>query len=444
MSKARVMVVEDESIVAIDITQRLESLGYEVTATASTGEKAVEMAKKTKPDIILMDIVLKGDMDGIEAAEEISKHLKVLIVYITAYSDEETLKRAKVTGPFGYIIKPFEDRELHSIIEVALYKHELEKKLTESNELFRAILTSLTDILFTVDSYGTLTMVSSGPLERYGLSEEDVTGKKIHEVFDDDINMEMVRRALEGESVSYEWTWSAHEEFHFQTTMSPLRDFEERITGAVGIHRDVTEAAAARKALEMETMINRSLAELSRKLLQPLTLEEILESIAENAMKLTGSRYSLAGFFESPGRLKNYSLGGDVLEECHVKGEGSEYLKMGGLWDWVLENRKPIMTNNPGEDPRSGGVPGDHVELSNFLAAPSILNGELAGIVAVSGKDGDYTERDLETVERLADIYALAIHRKLEEDRVKASEEKNRALVEKFLKIVTEVLEELK
>ncbi|WP_390893156.1 GAF domain-containing protein [Methanothermobacter wolfeii] len=98
----------------------------------------------------------------------------------------------------------------------------------------------------------------------------------------------------------------------------------------------------------------------------------------------------------------------------------------------------------PGEDPRSGGVPGGHVELSNFLAAPSILNGELAGIVAVSGKDGDYTERDLETVERLADIYALAIHRKLEEDRVKASEEKNRALVEKFLKIVTEVLEELK
>lgn len=155
MSKARVMVVEDESIVAIDITQRLESLGYEVTTTASTGEKAVEMAKKTKPDIILMDIVLKGDMDGIEAAEEISKHLKVLIVYITAYSDEETLKRAKVTGPFGYIIKPFEDRELHSIIEVALYKHELEKKLTESNELFRAILTSLIDILFTVDSHGT-------------------------------------------------------------------------------------------------------------------------------------------------------------------------------------------------------------------------------------------------------------------------------------------------
>ena len=89
MSRAKVMVVEDESIVAIDISQRLQSLGYEVTATVSSGEKAVEMAEKTRPDIILMDIVLKGEMGGIEAAEEINKRMKVPIVYITAYSDRK-------------------------------------------------------------------------------------------------------------------------------------------------------------------------------------------------------------------------------------------------------------------------------------------------------------------------------------------------------------------
>ncbi|MBC7096130.1 MAG: response regulator, partial [Methanobacteriales archaeon] len=112
---ASVMIVEDENIVAMDIKQRLEMLGYKVTATVATGEEAIELAEKTRPDVILMDIVLKGEVDGIEAAEEIRRRFKIPIIYITAYSDKKTLERAKVTEPFGYIIKPFEDKELHSV-----------------------------------------------------------------------------------------------------------------------------------------------------------------------------------------------------------------------------------------------------------------------------------------------------------------------------------------
>lgn len=149
---ARVMIVEDENIVAMDIRQRLEMLGYEVTATVTTGEEAIELADKTRPDVVLMDIVLKGEVDGIEAAEEIRRRLGIPIIYITAYSDSKTLERAKVTEPFGYIIKPFEDRELQSVIEIALYKDKMEKKLRESEERYRAIIRSLNDVLFTLDA----------------------------------------------------------------------------------------------------------------------------------------------------------------------------------------------------------------------------------------------------------------------------------------------------
>ena len=140
MSPTSLLVVEDESIVAMDIKHRAEGLGYRVVGIAASGEDAIKLAREEKPDLVLMDIVLKGEMDGIEAAEVIREEMNIPVVYLTAYSDEKTLSRAKLTGPFGYIIKPFEDRELHSAIEVALYKHKMDSKLRESEERYRPSL----------------------------------------------------------------------------------------------------------------------------------------------------------------------------------------------------------------------------------------------------------------------------------------------------------------
>ncbi len=126
MAKARILVVEDESIIAMDIAMSLQSLGYEVTATVPSGEQAIEKVAEDKPDLIFMDIVLKGEMDGIEAAGRIRSQFKIPVVYLTAYADEKTLKRAKITGPFGYIIKPFEDTDLRVAVEIGLYKAGLE------------------------------------------------------------------------------------------------------------------------------------------------------------------------------------------------------------------------------------------------------------------------------------------------------------------------------
>jgi diguanylate cyclase (GGDEF)-like protein/PAS domain S-box-containing protein len=140
MRQARILVVEDESIVAADIQDRLESLGYEVPATVASGEKAVEQAGALRPDLVLMDIQLKGRMDGVEAADQIRQRFGIPVIYLTANADHPTVQRAKVTEPFGYVIKPFEERELHTTIEVGLYKHQAEQSLKESEERYRLLV----------------------------------------------------------------------------------------------------------------------------------------------------------------------------------------------------------------------------------------------------------------------------------------------------------------
>jgi len=134
MSDVKILLVEDESIVAMDMERRLTGLGYSVIAHVMTGEAAIEKAGTLRPDLILMDIHLKGAVDGIEAAEVIKDKNAVPVIYITAYSDEVTLDRAKVTEPFGYILKPFQEREIHSTIEMALYKHRVEQELRRAKE----------------------------------------------------------------------------------------------------------------------------------------------------------------------------------------------------------------------------------------------------------------------------------------------------------------------
>ncbi|OEC85361.1 MULTISPECIES: methanogen output domain 1-containing protein [Methanobacterium] len=132
--EAKVLIVEDERILAIGMKRKLENAGYTVTGTASSGEEAIENVKETRPDLVLMDIVLKGDMDGIEAAQQIINLYNIPVIYITAYADEEILERAMVTEPYGYLLKPFNPRELKANIKMAIYKHKAE---TERKELMK-------------------------------------------------------------------------------------------------------------------------------------------------------------------------------------------------------------------------------------------------------------------------------------------------------------------
>lgn len=140
MSKKNILVVEDEAIVSKDIQQNLKKLGYNIVGSAATGEKAIVLALETKPDLILMDIMLKGKMSGIDAAEQIREELSIPVIYLTAYADESTLGKAKVTEPYGYIIKPFKEVDLHTSIEMALYKHSKEREVIKERDFLYSIV----------------------------------------------------------------------------------------------------------------------------------------------------------------------------------------------------------------------------------------------------------------------------------------------------------------
>lgn len=124
----RILVVEDEAIVAADIQDRLEVLGYEVAGWATTGEEALELARTESPDLLLMDIMLKGPMNGIQAAQQVRESMSLPVIFLTANSDDAVLDQAKFSEPFAYLLKPFEERQLRTNIEMALYKSRMERE----------------------------------------------------------------------------------------------------------------------------------------------------------------------------------------------------------------------------------------------------------------------------------------------------------------------------
>jgi PAS domain S-box-containing protein len=183
MSEYRIMIVEDERIVAEDIKEGLQNMGYTVTSVAKSGEMAIEMAEKDRPDLVLMDIVLKGKMDGIETAKQFRSHFDIPVVYLSAYSDENILKRVKLTEPFGYIIKPFIEKELQVNIEMALYKHKMEKELKESKEWFSKTLKSIGDAVIAVDINSNVVFMNPAAQLLTGWDMINGVGKKLNEIF---------------------------------------------------------------------------------------------------------------------------------------------------------------------------------------------------------------------------------------------------------------------
>ena len=183
MANARIMIVEDEAIVALDLQHKLKTLGYAVSGVASSGEEAVRKVPQTRPDLVLMDIKLKGDMDGIEAAQRIRDEFNIPVVYLTAYSDENTLQRAKVTEPAGYLLKPFKDREVYATIEMALYKHKMEMELKKSAQRFATIVLSIGDAVIATDLQGRVTFMNPVAETLTGWNLQDAIGRDMSDVF---------------------------------------------------------------------------------------------------------------------------------------------------------------------------------------------------------------------------------------------------------------------
>ncbi len=172
MADTTILIVEDENIIALDLRARLSGLGYRVVGMVPSGEDALLQVEQQRPAIVLMDIVIKGKLDGVQTAQLIRERFHIPVIYLTAYSDETTLARARVTEPYGYILKPFEDRELHTAIEIALYKHAAEQQIKESEQRFRLLADTAPVMIWMTNTENQCTYLNKGWLEFRGRTME--------------------------------------------------------------------------------------------------------------------------------------------------------------------------------------------------------------------------------------------------------------------------------
>ncbi|HMB44668.1 MAG TPA: response regulator [Candidatus Methanoperedens sp.] len=186
----QILIVEDEIIIAEGLQRKLKKMGYDVPVIVSSGEETIKMIKENNPDLVLMDIVIHGKMDGIETAGQIHSLFDIPVVYLTAFADEKTLERAKITEPFGYLIKPFKERELQITIEIALYKHEMERKLkqserslSEKNQWLAAVIESIGDAVIATDPEGTIRLMNPLAEALTGWKQNEALGKPLTGIF---------------------------------------------------------------------------------------------------------------------------------------------------------------------------------------------------------------------------------------------------------------------
>jgi len=270
MVKAKILVVEDERVVALSIQNRLEALGYIVTANVISAEAAIAGIPQNPPDLVLMDIRLKGKIDGIEAAAQMRQQFQLPIVYLTAYNDEETLERAKLTEPYGYLLKPFESKDLSTTIEVALYKHKIEQQLREREQWLATTLKSIGDGVITTNPQRAITFMNPVAEALTKWTQQDAIGQDLNQIFLT-IN-ETTREAIpnpvtlsleRGTTVSLEnhtlLINKQGEEIPIDDSAAPIKNDSEQILGAVLVFHDVIEQR------QIQALLKRTNAELEQR-----------------------------------------------------------------------------------------------------------------------------------------------------------------------------------
>ena len=180
MSKFKILIVEDDALVAKDIKQTLQDFGYSVTSIVTSGRQALVKAEKDTPDLVLMDIVLNGKMNGIETARKIHTRFDIPVIYITAHSEEKTIEAAKLTEPYGYVVKPIDEKKLLIAIEIALNKYSKTKKideaLSESERRYRQLIETMNEGVVVLDENGIISYVNDKFLEMNGYTQDEVIG----------------------------------------------------------------------------------------------------------------------------------------------------------------------------------------------------------------------------------------------------------------------------
>ena len=253
----KILVVEDEFITAADLISNLEDMGFIVPASTDSGEDVIGLAQEHDPDLILMDINLKRQMDGITAADLVKKQLDIPVVFLTGQSDEATIQKAIASEPFGYIIKPFDERTLKTTIAMALYKHSLDQQVKSSEVRYRQIAESSNDLIIILNEDQTIDYINISGMNILSKNINAILGKPIQEfIGSDDLPIldEHMKAAL-GSPVPARCRMYIHlsdKEFWLDSTFTAIPGYKEKSIQILWIGRDVTHVVRIQKAIEKE------------------------------------------------------------------------------------------------------------------------------------------------------------------------------------------------
>ena len=435
-AKIRVLVVEDELIIAKGIEKRLSVLGYAVVDTVPTGEEAVEKALETLPDLVLMDICLQGEMDGVTAAERIRSEADIPVIYLTAYADSDTLGRAKVTEPFGYIVKPFQDVTLKSAIEMALYKHMMESRLRRSEQWLATILRSIGDAVIATDNRGEVTFMNPVAEELTGWQWQEALGRDLSEVFrireDGQVpHIEKIAAKVihNGAVVTFlgRTFLVARDgrEIPIEAKATPFAGVQRGNSGLALVFLDITERIRIEDALRRSQRLLSVKNQIANVFLT-VADEDMYGEVMMVIMDIMESRYGLFGYIDDDHNLTIPSLSGGVWEDCRVHGKTTVFPRTswGGLWGRAIIEKKSFFSND------SFKVPEGHVAIDSFLTVPIVYRGEAIGLISVANKENGYDEIDKELLESIVDRIAPILAARLQRDR----KEKERLRVEEALR----------
>ena len=268
MAKERIMVVEDEGVVALQIKEALQGLGYEVPVVALSGEEAVARILETEPDLVLMDIHLKGGLSGIEAAQRIRHRIDVPVVYLTAYSDEETLDDAQLTEPYGYVLKPFEEKGLHAVIQMSLLKHRRTRAAREDGWVTNAVAASMMEAVVICDPKGYVKFANPASESLLGRGKADLLEQRLGEVVrlidaetKEPLAFPVSLPLLEGKSTlrgNCRLALGEGKEKSVELSASPLRSPEGTLFGVLYVLRETSERE------RIQGLVQREVEELAK------------------------------------------------------------------------------------------------------------------------------------------------------------------------------------
>jgi len=441
-AKVKILVVEDELIIAKGIEKRLKALGYSVTDTVASGEEAVRLALETLPDLVLMDINLQGGIDGVMAADQIRSQADIPIIFLTAYADSDTLARAKVSEPFGYIVKPFQDITLKSSIEMAIYKHGMESRLRRSEQWFSTTLKSIGDGVVATNRDGVVSFVNTVAERLTGWQQGDAVGRHLSEVFrcrewGTSLSIENLVATVIGGSVSFTLPEQTlliardGKEIPIEAKTTPICDDKGNILGLVLVFLDITRRVRMEEALRRSEWIL-SLKNQVANIFLTSPDEEMFGKVLEVIQEGLQSRYGIFGFIGESGDLIIPSLSRQVWDECRMVDKTIIFPResWAGLWAKGLIEKKSFLSNE------SFTVPQGHVAIDNYLTVPILYRDQVIGLISVANKAEGYSEGDRQLLEVIADRIAPILQARLERDR----QEKDRRRAEEELQKSEEFL----